>query len=49
MPASRLVQARRCGHPVDMDVDKLNGELRDNGAAVDGREAVHVLWQLLTA
>jgi hypothetical protein len=30
-----------------MDVDKLNGELRRNGAAVDAPpSSVHVLWQL---
>ena len=33
-----------------MDVDRLNGELRSNGAAVDGASLpVHVLWQLSTA
>jgi hypothetical protein len=32
-----------------MDVDTLTGELRESGAAVDGSEAVHVLWQLSTA
>jgi hypothetical protein len=31
-----------------MDVDKLNGELRYDGAAMDDSSAVHVLWQQST-
>jgi hypothetical protein len=29
-----------------MDVDSLNGELREGGAAMDELLLVHVLWQL---
>jgi hypothetical protein len=29
-----------------MDVDSLNGELRESGAAMDEFLLVHVLWQL---
>jgi hypothetical protein len=29
-----------------MDVDTLNGELRQHGAAMDELLLVHVLWQL---
>jgi hypothetical protein len=32
-----------------MDVDTLNGELRESGAAMDESLLVHVLWQLPTA
>jgi len=32
-----------------MDVDRLNGELREGGAAVDELLLVHAHWQLFDA
>jgi hypothetical protein len=46
-PANPLVQGAAGRDPVRMDVDKLIGELRYHGAAMDS--PVHVLWQLSNA